>query len=128
MHAFGWDSDMARYGPHAQLTANTENWGVYYVSELKKVFDGTWTGNRRVQWGLKENAVVLTPLDAAVLAEVARLFRPGKRPSSRAAWCCSPVRSRTTPAPCAFPPPAPCSDDLRKHHLVRRGRGRKIPQ
>ena len=74
IHAFGWDSDMAKYGPHAQLTANTENWGVYYIDEVKKVLDGSWTGARQVRWGIKEGAVVLTPLNAAVPADVAKLF------------------------------------------------------
>jgi nucleoside-binding protein len=41
VHAFGWDSDMAKYGPHAELTANTENWGVYYIQEAKRVLNGT---------------------------------------------------------------------------------------
>src|SRR5688572_15538488 len=30
VYACGWDSDMRKYGPRAELTANTENWGVYY--------------------------------------------------------------------------------------------------
>jgi basic membrane protein A and related proteins len=79
LHAFGWDSDMAKYGPHAQLTANTENWGVYYIDEIKKVLDGSWTGNRKTRWGIKEGAVVLTPLNPAVPAEVARLFDSRKQ-------------------------------------------------
>jgi basic membrane protein A len=79
LHAFGWDSDMAKYGPHAQLTANTENWGVYYIDEIKKVLDGSWSGNRKVHWGIKEGAVVLTPLNPAVPAEVARMFEAKKQ-------------------------------------------------
>ena len=74
LHACGWDSDMSRYGPHAQLSANTENWGVYYIDEIKKVFDGTWTGNRKTKWGIKEGALVLTPLNASVPPDVAKLF------------------------------------------------------
>jgi simple sugar transport system substrate-binding protein len=79
LHAFGWDSDMAKYGPHAQLTANTENWGVYYIDEVKKVLDGTWTGNRKTHWGIKEGVVVLTPLNPAVPADVARIFESRKQ-------------------------------------------------
>lgn len=74
VHACGWDSDMAKYGPHSQLTANTENWGVYYIDEVRKVLGGTWTGNRRTVWGLKENMVVLTPLNKSIPADVAKLF------------------------------------------------------
>jgi simple sugar transport system substrate-binding protein len=129
LHAFGWDSDMARYGPHAQLTANTENWGVYYVSELKKVFDGTWTGNRRVQWGLKENAVVLTPLNAAVPAEVARLFEARKKAIIEGSLVlfAGPLKDNTgavrIPAASAM-----SSDDLRSINWYVEGVDGTIPQ
>jgi simple sugar transport system substrate-binding protein len=79
LHAFGWDSDMAKYGPHAQLTANTENWGVYYIDEINKVLAGTWTGDRKTKWGLKEGAVVLPPLNASVPADTAKLFESKKQ-------------------------------------------------
>jgi basic membrane protein A len=79
LHAFGWDSDMAKYGPHAELTANTENWGVYYIDEINKVLAGTWTGDRKTKWGVKEGAVVLTPLNASVPADVAKLFESKKQ-------------------------------------------------
>jgi basic membrane protein A and related proteins len=74
VHAFGWDSDMSKYGPNAQLTANTENWADYYIGEARKVMDGTWTGGRQIAGGLKENMVALTPLQKSVPAEVAKLF------------------------------------------------------
>ncbi len=74
LHAFGWDSDMARFGPHAQLTANTENWGTYYIDEVRKVLDGSWTGMRQTRSGLKEGVVVMTPLNTALPADVKALF------------------------------------------------------
>ena len=79
IHAFGWDSDMAQFGPHAELTANTENWAPYYIEEVRHVLDGTWTGNRNVRLGIKEGAVVLTPLRSAVPADVAQLFAARKQ-------------------------------------------------
>jgi basic membrane protein A and related proteins len=79
LHAFGWDSDMSKYGPHAQLTANTENWGVYYIDEIKKILDGTWTGGRQARWGIKEGVVELTPLNPAVPIEVAKVFESRKQ-------------------------------------------------
>jgi basic membrane protein A and related proteins len=74
VHAFGWDSDMAKYGPHAELTANTQSWGEYYIDEVRKVAAGTWTGGRRTIGGVKENMVVLTPLNTSVSPELAKLF------------------------------------------------------
>lgn len=79
VHAFGWDSDMSTYGPNAQLTANTENWADYYIDEVRKVMEGTWTGGRRTANGLEENMVVLTPLNKSVPPDVARLFGEKKR-------------------------------------------------
>jgi simple sugar transport system substrate-binding protein len=79
IHAFGWDSDMAKYGPRAQLTANTENWGVYYIDEIKKVLDGSWTGDRQTRSGIRDGVVVLTPLNPAVPAAVARQFETAKQ-------------------------------------------------
>jgi basic membrane protein A and related proteins len=79
VHAFGWDSDMSKYGPHSQLTANTENWADYYIDEARQAIAGTWTGGRQVANGLKENMVVQTPLNKSVPPNVARLYEDKKR-------------------------------------------------
>jgi len=79
LYAFGWDSDMAKYGPHAQLTANTEDWGVYYIDEINRVLAGSWTGGRQSFPGIKEGVDVLTPLNPMVPAEVARQFEAKKQ-------------------------------------------------
>jgi len=79
IHAFGWDSDMSKYGPHSQLTANTENWADYYIDEVRKVMAGTWTGGRQTAYGVKEKMVVLTPLNKSVPGDVVRLFEDKKR-------------------------------------------------
>lgn len=73
-YAFGWDSDMQKYGPKAQLTANTQDWSHYYLDVVNKALAGTWTGNRITRWGLKEKAIALTKLNPAVPADVAQLF------------------------------------------------------
>jgi len=60
LHAFGWDSDMAKYGPHAQLTANTDNWGPYYTSRIQAMIDGKWKSEDT--WdGIGKNMVVMAP-------------------------------------------------------------------
>jgi len=79
VHAFGWDSDMSKYGPHSELTANTENWADYYIDEIRKVMAGTWTGERHTAYGIKEKMVVLTPLNKSVPADVAGVFEEKKR-------------------------------------------------
>lgn len=73
VYAFGWDSDMSKYGPKAQLTASTLNWSKYYTMEVKKVLDGTWKPDNTL-WGIKEGMVVLTPLHSNVPEKVAKDF------------------------------------------------------
>jgi basic membrane protein A and related proteins len=79
VHAFGWDSDMSKYGPTAQLTANTENWTDYYVDEINKAIAGTWTGGRQTAQGIKEKMVVLAPLNKSVPPDVVKLFNDKQR-------------------------------------------------
>src|SRR5580692_2204170 len=43
IHAFGQSSDMIKFGPKAQLTADTDYWGDYYIERAKLVLDGKWT-------------------------------------------------------------------------------------
>jgi simple sugar transport system substrate-binding protein len=78
VHAFGWDSDMAKYGAKAHLTANTENWGVYYSKVIKDELAGTWKPEQTI-WGIKEGLVVLSPLSASVPPDVAKLFNDKKQ-------------------------------------------------
>jgi simple sugar transport system substrate-binding protein len=77
--AFGWDSDQSKYGPRAHLTANTQDWSIYYIQRAKEVIAGTWKGGRVTRWGLKEKAIVLSKLNPAVPAEAAKLFEEKKQ-------------------------------------------------
>jgi len=79
LYAFGWDSDMTKYGPHAQLTANTEDWGVYYIDEINSVLAGSWIGDRQAFLGIKERVDVLAPLNPVIPAEIARQFESKKQ-------------------------------------------------
>lgn len=78
-YAFGWDSDQEKYGPKAQLTANTQDWSLYYIDVAKRALAGTWTGNRTTRSGLKDKAIVLTKLNPAVPPDVAKLFEEKKQ-------------------------------------------------
>ncbi len=57
---FGQSSDMIKFAPNAQLTSNTDDWGDYYVQQVKKAMDGSWkTGDT---WGgMAQDMVVLSP-------------------------------------------------------------------
>lgn len=78
LYAFGQDSDMSKYGPKSQLSANTVNWGVYYKHKVKQVLEGKWKPED-TKWGMKEGMVVLTPLNPAVPPDLAKLFEEKKQ-------------------------------------------------
>ncbi len=60
IHAFGQSSNMIKFGPHAQLTADTDYWGDYYISRAKAVLAGNWKSDDT--WGgLDAGMVVMAP-------------------------------------------------------------------
>ncbi len=57
---FGQSSDQIKFGPKAQLTANLDNWGPYYVRRIKAAMDGSW--KTQSSWdGMAEGTVKLAP-------------------------------------------------------------------
>lgn len=70
--AFGWDSDMSKFGGKAHLAASILNWGVIYKKVTAEVQAGTWkTGD--LWWGVKDGAVNIDNFGAAVPADVKKL-------------------------------------------------------
>ena len=69
LFAFGQDSDMGHYGANAHLSANTLNWGVYYVHKVREKLAGNWKAEATI-WGMKEDIVKLAPLNQRLPAEV----------------------------------------------------------
>ncbi|MDO9074535.1 MAG: BMP family ABC transporter substrate-binding protein [Rubrivivax sp.] len=67
-YAFGWDSDMTAYAPEAHLASAIINWGPYYVKATKDALEGTWASGS-VWWGVKEGAIDVVSINAAVPAE-----------------------------------------------------------
>jgi simple sugar transport system substrate-binding protein len=68
-YAFGWDSDMTKYGPKAHLASAIIDWAPYYKKAVKDVLDGTWkTG--ATWWGVKDGAIDLVSIAPVVPAEL----------------------------------------------------------
>ncbi|PAS95691.1 MAG: BMP family ABC transporter substrate-binding protein [Candidatus Dactylopiibacterium carminicum] len=73
VYAFGWDSDMSKFGGKAQLAASMLHWETIYGPEIQKVIDGTWK-TVDLWCGVKEGAVDIdnfgpdTPADVKKLA------------------------------------------------------------
>jgi simple sugar transport system substrate-binding protein len=84
VYAVAYHSDMSKYGPKAQLTAVTHNWGAYYTKVAQSAVDGKWKPDN-VWGGIKDGMIRLAPYNPAVptnvRAEVAKVetaIREGK--------------------------------------------------
>jgi len=66
--AFGWDSDMSKFGPHAHLASAVINWTPYYQKAIREALDGSWKVGHS-WWGVKEGAIDLIAISAKVPAE-----------------------------------------------------------
>ena len=77
VYAFGWDSDMSKFAPKAHLTAATNSWSGYYIETTKAVLAGTWKSGE-YRGGMKEGMVKMSPLNAVVPAEAAKVFEEKK--------------------------------------------------
>lgn len=59
--AIGYNTDSSELVPDAYMTAPVWNWGPYYVDQVQKVMDGTWTAES-YYGGMKDGIVELAPL------------------------------------------------------------------
>ena len=83
VYAFGYHSDMSKYGPKAHLTAATHHWGDHYVKTVQEVQAGTWSPTS-VWGGYPRGMVKLAPLNDAIPAELqARIRDMEKQLTSR---------------------------------------------
>jgi basic membrane protein A len=69
VHAFGWDSDMSKFGPKAHLASAIINWEPYYTKSIQSVLDGKWT-NGTTWWGVKDKSIDLVNINASVPDDV----------------------------------------------------------
>ena len=69
VYAFGYHSDMSKYGPTAHLTATTHHWGDFYIRTVRDVIDGTWTPEN-LWGGYQQGMIQLAPLNDAIPEEV----------------------------------------------------------
>jgi simple sugar transport system substrate-binding protein len=73
VYALAYNSDLAKYGPRAQLSGTIQLWGGYYIKTVKAVLEGKWKPEDT--WGgIRDGMVGLAPLPAAVPREVAELI------------------------------------------------------
>ena len=70
--AFGWDSEMTKYGPKAQLAAAVLHWGVIYNKTVEDVLANTWKPGD-IWWGVKEGAVNIEAFNPNLPADVKKV-------------------------------------------------------
>ena len=68
-YAFGYHSDMSKYGSTAHLTATTHHWGNYYTRIVKAALSGSWKPDN-IWGGYKEGMISLAPLNPSLPAEL----------------------------------------------------------
>lgn len=67
--AFGQASDMAKFGPNAQLTSIIDDWAPYYIARVQAAMDGTWKSQDT--WdGIKQGMVALAKFSDKIPADV----------------------------------------------------------
>ena len=67
-YAFGYHSDMSKFGKRAHLTAATHHWGAYYTKVVQDVMEGRWKSGS-IWGGTKEGFIKLAPMSAAIPKE-----------------------------------------------------------
>ena len=71
VYAFGWDSDMKKFGPNAHLGSVVGHWGVYYDAAIQQVLNKTWNSTP-IWWGFPQHAVGLEDLNTTVIPAAAQ--------------------------------------------------------
>ncbi len=67
--AFGYHSDMSKYGPKAHLTATTHIWGDFYAKTVGDAIGGMWKTSST--WGgMKDGMIKLAPLNPSTPADL----------------------------------------------------------
>ncbi|MDQ7988160.1 MAG: BMP family ABC transporter substrate-binding protein [Candidatus Dactylopiibacterium sp.] len=70
--AFGWDSDMSKFGAKAQLAASLLHWDVIYDEQIGKVIRNEWK-TTDIWYGVKEGAVDIGAFGPAISADAKTL-------------------------------------------------------
>jgi basic membrane protein A and related proteins len=65
--AFGWDSDMSKFGPNAHLASAVIHWGPYYEKAVGDALAGNWK-TEQTWWGVKQGAIELVSVSEKVPA------------------------------------------------------------
>ncbi|HZQ63320.1 MAG TPA: BMP family ABC transporter substrate-binding protein [Casimicrobiaceae bacterium] len=69
VYAVAYHSDMSKYGPNAQITAVTHQWGAYYTRRAQDAIAGRWKPDN-VWGGIREGMIKMGPFGKTVPKDV----------------------------------------------------------
>jgi basic membrane protein A len=69
VYSVGYNSDMSKFAPKAQLTSAVWNWGVVYKYVAEQVKKGTWK-SEDIWWGMDKGVVDIAPFGPMVPKDV----------------------------------------------------------
>ena len=72
IYAIGYNTDMSKFGPKAQLTAAINKWGGFYTETAQAVLNGTWKSGD-VWAGIGKGVVDISPMNNAIPKDVQEL-------------------------------------------------------
>ncbi|MEH1967694.1 BMP family ABC transporter substrate-binding protein [Nostoc sp.] len=72
IYAFGYNTDMSKYGQKAHLTSAINKWGKFYTDKALAVMSNTWK-SQEVWDGIGEGMVDISPMNQVIPADVQQL-------------------------------------------------------
>ena len=85
IYSIGYNTDMSKFAPKANLTSPVWNWGPYYVKTVQDILDGKWKSEQ--YWGPMADGIVdLAPISNTVPADVKKLVDDKKQEILSGKW------------------------------------------
>ncbi|MFS0517454.1 BMP family ABC transporter substrate-binding protein [Nostoc sp. UIC 10607] len=72
IYAFGYNTDMSKFGQKAHLTSAINKWGKFYIDKALAVMSNTWK-SQEVWDGIGQGMVDISPMNQAIPADVQQL-------------------------------------------------------
>ncbi len=74
IYAFGYNTDMSKFGEKAHLSSVVNKWGKFYTDTTKAVIDGTWK-SQHIWMGINGDMVDISPMNPIIPSEVQELVK-----------------------------------------------------
>jgi len=72
IYAFGYNTDMSKFGTQSHLTSAINKWGKFYTDKALSVINGTWK-SQEVWYGISQEMVDISPMNQVIPGDVQQL-------------------------------------------------------